>query len=103
MPFVMSKFLEHGTSNPIVARLSLQTMRILDQCKIAQETRDKITEIYVCSLQKKLIRCWEIEERFRSEFKSAVECTSRRRVAVNSSNFRRSHGSMRSVTTSSTR
>jgi hypothetical protein len=73
MPFVISKFLEHGTSNPIVARLSLQTMRILDQCKIAQETRDKITEIYVHSLQKKLIRCWEIEERFRSEFKSAVE------------------------------
>ena len=73
MPFVISKFLEHGTSNPIVARLSLQTMRILEQCKIAQETRDKITEIYVHSLQKKLIRCWEIEERFRSEFKSAVE------------------------------
>jgi len=73
MPFVISKFLEHGTSNPIVARLSLQTMRILDQCKIAQGTRDKITEIYVHSLQKKLIRCWEIEERFRSEFKSAVE------------------------------
>src|SRR5262249_34158823 len=43
------------------------------QCKIAEETRDKITEIYVCSLQKKLIRCWEIEERFRSGFKSAVE------------------------------
>jgi hypothetical protein len=73
MPFVISKFLEHGTSNPIVARLSLQTMRILDQCKSAQEKREKITEIYVHSLQKKLIRCWEIEERFRSEFKSAVE------------------------------
>jgi hypothetical protein len=53
--------------------MSLQTMQILDQCKIAKETSDKIAEIYLHSLQKKLIRCREIEERFRSEFKSAVE------------------------------
>jgi len=73
MPFVFSKLLEHGASNPIVARLGLQTLQILDQCKISKETRDKIAEVYMHSLQKKLIRCWEIEERFRSEFKSAVE------------------------------
>jgi hypothetical protein len=73
MPFVFSKLLDHGTSNPIVARLSLQMMQILDQCKIAKEARDEIAEIYMHSLQKKLIRCWEIRERFRSEFNSAVE------------------------------
>lgn len=73
MPFVFSKLLEHGASNPIVARLGLQTLQILDQCKIAKETRDKIAGVYMHSLQKKLMRCWEIEERFRSEFKSAVE------------------------------
>lgn len=73
MPFVFSKVLEHGTSNPIVARLGLQTMQLLDQCKIGKETRDKIAEIYMYSLQKKLVRCWEIKERFRSEFNSAVD------------------------------
>lgn len=73
MPFVLKKLLDHGTTNPIVARLSLQVLQLLDQCALAKDARDAIGEIYVNSLQRKLLRCWEIEERFRQAFNAAVE------------------------------
>lgn len=73
MPFVFKKLLDHGTTNPIVARLSLQVLQILDQCTLVKGTRDKIGELYVNSLQRKLLRCWEIEERFRNGFNAAIE------------------------------
>ncbi len=72
MPFVFKKVLDHGTTNPIVARLSLQVLKILDQCDVTKDVRDEVGELYVNSLQRKLIRCWEIEQRFREEFNAAV-------------------------------
>lgn len=72
MPFVFKKVLDHGTTNPIVARLNLQTLKLLEQCDIAEDVRHKVGELYVNSLQRKLLRCWEIEQRFRDEFDAAV-------------------------------
>jgi thermostable 8-oxoguanine DNA glycosylase len=65
MPFEFKKVLEHGTKNPIVARLSLQILEILKQCSASKDIQDKVGDLYVNSLQKKLLRCWEIEERFK--------------------------------------
>jgi hypothetical protein len=73
MPFEFKKVFEHGTTNPIVARLSLQILEILKQCDVSKEIVDKIGDLYLNSLQKKLLRCWEIEQRFRKEFAAAVE------------------------------
>jgi len=73
MPFVFKPLLDHGTRNPIVARLGLQVPQFLDRCNLAPEARDKVVELYVHSLQKKLLRCWEIKERFREEFNAAIE------------------------------
>jgi hypothetical protein len=72
MPFEFKKVLEHGTKNPIVARLSLQILEILKQCSASKDIQDKVGDLYVNSLQKKLLRCWEIEERFKKEFAAAV-------------------------------
>ena len=72
MPFEFKKVLEHGTTNPIVARLSLQILQILKQCNASKDIQDKVGDLYVNSLQKKLLRCWEIEERFKIEFAAAV-------------------------------
>ena len=72
MPFTIKKFLDHGTENPIVARLALQTVQILRQCNITKEFRDTVGELYLNSLQRKLLRCWEIEQRFLEEFNAAV-------------------------------
>src|SRR5262245_53588070 len=73
MPFQFKKVLEHGTTNPIVARLSLQILEILKQCNASKDIQGKVGDLYVNSLQKKLLRCWEIEERFKKEFAAAVD------------------------------
>jgi hypothetical protein len=72
MPYQVKKLLEHGATNPIVARLSVQILGILRQCNAARDIQDKVAELYVYSLQKKLLRCWEIEKRFKEEFVAAV-------------------------------
>jgi hypothetical protein len=72
MAFRISKLLNHGTANPVVARLTLQIVEILRKCAIAKDQQDGIAEVYVHSLVKKLLRCGEIEERFGSKFNSAV-------------------------------
>jgi hypothetical protein len=70
MPFEFKKLLNHGVSNPIVARLSLQILEILRQTKAAKDVQDAVGGLYLNSLQKKLIRCYEINERFKKEFAS---------------------------------
>jgi hypothetical protein len=72
MAFTIKKLLDHGTANPIVARLSLQILQILDRCDLPKKTQDKISALYMESLQLKLLRCWEIKERFREQFNSAA-------------------------------
>ena len=42
MPFVVTKFLDHGVANPIVARLDVRIYKVLDQCDVASDVRDKI-------------------------------------------------------------
>jgi hypothetical protein len=76
MPFEFKKVFEHGTTNPIVARLSLQILEILKQCNASKDIQDKIGDLYLNSLQKKLLRCWEIEERFKKEFAARQRTTS---------------------------
>src|ERR1700751_6118401 len=73
MPFQFKKFLDHGTTNPIVARLSLQILQILQQCDLPKTKSDEIGSLYLSSLQKGLIRCWEIEQRLLKEFRAAIE------------------------------
>jgi len=73
MPFEFKKVLEHGMTNPIVARLSLQTLQLLEKSNASQAIRDKVGDLYMNSLQKKLLRCWEIEDRFKKEFAAAIE------------------------------
>jgi hypothetical protein len=60
---VVTKILDHGTANPIVARLTVQIFAILDHCEIAPDGRDGIKVIYMNCLAKKLLRCCEIVER----------------------------------------
>jgi hypothetical protein len=47
MPFEFKKVASHGTSNPIVARLSLQKLQILEKCKVAKEVKDKVGAILI--------------------------------------------------------
>jgi|SRR5712671_3344584 len=53
MSFEIKKVSEHGTTNPIVARLSLQILEILRQSNVSEEVKDKVGDLYMNSLQKK--------------------------------------------------
>lgn len=72
MPFEFKKIVSHGAGNPIVGRLSLQILTILEKCKLAKERKDKVGDLYLNSLMKKLLRCWEIEDSFKNSFNEAA-------------------------------
>jgi hypothetical protein len=55
MSFTVSRIADHGTGNPIAARLTLQIFAILDQCNLSKEAADHIKAIYMDSLRKKLM------------------------------------------------
>src|SRR4051794_33829154 len=71
MPFEFKKVVSHGVGNPIVARLSLQNLQIMEKCKVAKEVKDTVCCLYVDSLMKKLLRCWELEASFKKSFSEA--------------------------------
>ena len=60
----------------------MQTFAILDHCEIRQEDADAVKLIYTESLTKKLVRCYEIAQRFQAEFVNEME-TYRRRQKQN--------------------
>ncbi|HUL09640.1 MAG TPA: hypothetical protein VLV76_25135, partial [Candidatus Acidoferrum sp.] len=62
--FVFTKASVHGASNPIVSRLVLQVLSILDECNLPGPKRQKLKDLYFDTLMKKLLRCWEIRERY---------------------------------------
>jgi hypothetical protein len=76
--YTVSKFLDHGTANPIVARLTLQTFAILDACNLSKEAADEIKVVYMHTLTKTLVRCGEIAMRYQSEFVKEMEAYKRR-------------------------
>ncbi|TAE80784.1 MAG: hypothetical protein EAZ74_06070 [Alphaproteobacteria bacterium] len=72
MPWTLQQVSEHGVDNPIVARLCLQVVSLLNQCNITSENKEYIVDIYMNSLMKKLLRCHEIFCRYRDSFNNAV-------------------------------
>ncbi len=73
MRYTVSKFLDHGTASPIVARLTLQTFAILDACNLSKEAADRIKVVYMHALTKTLVRCEEIAVRYKSDAPQALE------------------------------
>src|SRR5260370_41862470 len=67
VPFVVAKKLGQGVNNPVVARLTLQNLEILQHCAITQETKEKVQKLYLDELTPKLLRCSQIYEKLRAE------------------------------------
>ncbi len=72
MPWTISKISDYGISNPVVARLSLQTLSILKHCKATDELKEKIGTLYTDDLMKTILSCYEITERYRTSFNTLV-------------------------------
>jgi hypothetical protein len=58
-PFVVQKRSNHGTSNPIVARLSLQTNELLQFADLTKEAKEQVFRIYHDDMQRSLLRCYD--------------------------------------------
>src|SRR4051812_34913268 len=67
MLFEVARQREHGTTNPIVARLTVQPVEILNQTTMLDVDQAKFVKLAVDELSKRLLRCAEIEQRLRKE------------------------------------
>ncbi len=64
-PFVIQKISDHGTENPIVARLSLQTQDLLQWCGLSPEKKEEVFGIYFTQLQRRLLKCSDVVARLK--------------------------------------
>ena len=63
MPFILKKVSDHGTTNPMVARLSVQTSELIKYYPITEKQREDIFGIYHQKVQPHLLQCYEIKEK----------------------------------------
>jgi hypothetical protein len=64
-PFIVQKHSNHGTTNPIVARLSVQTSQLLQVADLTEAEKGKVTALYFENLQRSLLRCHDAIERLK--------------------------------------
>ncbi len=62
MVLQLKKVSDHGTSNPIVARLSIQTHELIQFCEIEKDLKDKIFELFHDRIQPRVLTCDEITQ-----------------------------------------
>lgn len=62
---------EHGTKNPIVARFTVQTANLLQNCGADAKFSQSIMTLYAESMLKRVLRCWEIAQRIRDSIEKA--------------------------------
>jgi hypothetical protein len=73
MVFQIKKVSDHGTANPIVARLSLQTHELIQFCSIEKDVKDKVIELYHDRIQPRVLTCDEITQEISSEILTIAE------------------------------
>jgi hypothetical protein len=61
-PFVFQKTSNHGSANPIVARLAIQTCDLIQWLNVSDEEKKSIIDIYL-DLQRRLLSCFDIQQR----------------------------------------
>jgi hypothetical protein len=69
--FDVTKRLEYGTKNPIVARLTVQPSDILNQTTMSKADQAAFAKLSLDEMAPHLLRCYEIEQRLRAE---AAKC-----------------------------
>lgn len=73
MVFEIRKISDHGTANPVVARLSLQTHELIQFCSIDKEKKDAILQLFHDQIQPRVITCDEISQEISSEILDIVQ------------------------------
>jgi len=64
---LIKKVSDHGTSNPIVARLGIQTDELIKLYPISEKQREDVFGVFHQKVQPRLLQCYEIKENLLSE------------------------------------
>jgi hypothetical protein len=64
-PFIVQKLSNHGAGNPIVARLSMQTIELLNCADLSEAERGQVFRLYNEGLQRSLLRCYDAYTKLR--------------------------------------
>jgi hypothetical protein len=80
MSFTISRIADYETGNPILAAAHRADVR--HSRSLRQEDADAVKLIYMESLTKKLVRCYEIAQRFQAEFVNEMETYRRRPIRM---------------------
>ena len=73
MAFIIKKVSDHGTSNPIVARLGVQTSELIKFYPISKKKREDVFGIYHQKVQPRLLQCYELKEKLLSSLTTIDE------------------------------
>lgn len=65
--FQIKKVSDHGTNNPIVARLSIQTSELINSSTLDKEVRDSLFSLYNFEIQPRLLECEQIYNELKNE------------------------------------
>jgi hypothetical protein len=70
--FVITKISNHGVSHPFVARLSVQTSELIKWADLPKEDQQAVSELYMATLQPRLLKCFEILCRLRKALEESA-------------------------------
>lgn len=73
MAFTFYKVSNHGVGHPVVARLSLQTIELLKFGGLSKQQEGKVAELYMGTLQPRLLKCHDIFDRLTKALKESVD------------------------------
>ena len=82
MAFVIRKVSDYGTSNPIVARLAVQTHEVIRFFEIDTDRQHRVLGSYVNSVKPRLLRCLELADAVTEEANTINERILRNEVAT---------------------
>jgi hypothetical protein len=72
MPFFIKQVSSHGTSNPIFARLSVQTHELIQLCSLCKAKKDEVFRILHDDVQPRLLTCDDIAKAVVSEIEAVM-------------------------------
>jgi len=72
MSYVVTKTSDHGTSNPIVARLSVQSRQLMEPFSISEKKKKRVWGLLHDKVQQELLSCYDIWSQILSRKKKIV-------------------------------
>lgn len=73
MVIQIQKTSDHGTANPMVARLSLQTHELIQFCSIDNKQKEEVFGLYHDQIQPRVITCDEISQEIATEILAVAQ------------------------------